>query len=104
MLVRINPDSALRRLPPDVARTLAKADSARDSEQLIERAPVLPLAEIKNGEPLIVLSTQGTKSSEVTAILVLAGAEPILAGHPKGSEQVAIGPWSLGKGAGEDAP
>jgi len=54
--------------------------------------------------PLIVLSTQGAKPAEVTAILVLAGVEPILAGRPKGSGQVVIGPWSLGKGAGEDAP
>jgi hypothetical protein len=106
MLVRTNDDSALRRLPPDVARMLAKpsSGSGADSEQLIERAPVLPLAEIKSGGPLIVLSTQGAKPSEVTAILVLAGVEPILAGRPKGSGQVVIGPWSLGKGAGEDAP
>jgi len=35
---------------------------------------------------------------------VLAGVEPIFAARPKGSEQVVIGPWSLGKGGGEDAP
>lgn len=106
ILVRTKPDSALHRLPPDVARMWAKpnAVSGTDSEQLIERVPLLSVGEIKSGEPLIVLSTEGAQPSEVTAILVLAGVEPILAARPKGSEQVVIGPWSLGKGNGEDAP
>lgn len=106
LLVRTNNDSALHRLPPDVARILAKPNSSNssDTEQLIERAPALQLGELKNGEPLIVLSTEGAKPSEVTAILVLAGVEPILAARSSGSPQVAIGPWSLGKGSGEDAP
>ncbi len=106
ILVRINDDSTLHRLPADAVRTLAKANSVNgsDSEQLIERAPALKLDEVKNGEPLIVLSAEGAKPSEVTAILVLAGVEPIFAARPKGSEQVVIGPWSLGKGGGEDAP
>lgn len=106
VVVRSNADSALHRLPPDVARTLSKPNSGSGSnvEQEIERAPVLTLGELKGGEALIVLSTEGAKSSEVTAILVLAGVEPILAARPKGSDQVVIGPWSLGKGGGEDAP
>jgi len=104
MLVRTNADTTMHRLPPDAARALAKPNSSSDSEQLLERAPALALAELKTGEPLIVLSTQGAIPSEVTAILVLAGVEPILAARPKGSDQIAIGPWSLGKGGGEDAP
>jgi hypothetical protein len=104
MLVRTSADTALHRLAPDVARALAKPNSGSDSERLLERAPALALAELKTGEPLIVLSTQGAMPSEVTAILVLAGVEPILTSRPKGSDQIAIGPWSLGKGGGEDAP
>jgi hypothetical protein len=106
ILVRTNADTALHRLPPDVARALAKPNSGsgRDSEQLLERAPALVLGELKTGEPLIVLSTEGAKPSELTAILVLGGVEPILAARPKGSDQVVIGPWGLGKGGGEDAP
>lgn len=104
VLVRTNADSALRRLTPDMARSLAKPNSGSDSAQVIERAPALAITEIKSGEPLIVLSTEGTKSAEVTAILVLAGVEPIVAARSQGSGQVAIGPWSMGKGAGDDAP
>jgi hypothetical protein len=103
ILIRANAESALRRLPPDVARMLAKPSPSRDAEQLIESAPVLQIAEIKSGEPLIILSTEGAKPTEVTAILVLAGVEPILAARPKGNDQVVIRPWSLGRG-GEDAP
>jgi len=103
MLVRTNADTALCQLPPDVARALAKSNSGNDSEQLLERAPALALGELKTGEPLIVLSTKEATPSEVTAILVLAGVEPILAARPKGSDQVVIGPWGLGRG-GEDSP
>ena len=106
VLVRTNDDTALHRFPPNVARMLATSNSssASDVEQLLERAPALALGELKTGEPLIVLSTEGAKPSELTAILVLGGVEPILAARPKGSGQVVIGPWGLGKGGGEDAP
>jgi hypothetical protein len=87
-----------------VARTLAKPNSTGGGEtaQLIDRAPVFKLEEVKGGEPLIVLSNQGENPSEMTAILVLSGVEPILAARPKGNDQVVIGPWSLGKGGGDE--
>jgi hypothetical protein len=58
---------------------------------------------LKSGEPLIVVSTQGAKPSEVTAIVMLAGVEPILSARPKGSSEVVLGPWSLEMG-GEAEP
>jgi hypothetical protein len=67
---------------------------------MIERAPALALSELKPGDALIVLSTEGVKPSEVTAITVLAGVEPILAAQPKGSEQMVLGPWNMGMGEG----
>jgi hypothetical protein len=73
----------------------------RDLQQMVDRAPVLSLGELKSGEPLIVVSTEGSKPSEVTAIVMLAGVEPILAAQPAGSEQMVLGPWSMGMGEGE---
>lgn len=71
-----------------------------DLQQMMERAPALTLAELKPGDALIVVSTKGTNPSEVTAITVLAGVEPILAAQPKGSEQMELGPWNMSMGEG----
>jgi TusA-related sulfurtransferase len=65
---------------------------------MIERAPPLALSELKPGDALIVLSTEGATTSEVTAITVLSGVEPILAARPKGSTDVVLGPWNMGMG------
>jgi len=67
---------------------------------MVDRAPVLSLEELKSGEALIVVSTEGAKPFEVTAIVMLAGVEPILAAQPSGSEQMVLGPWSMGMGEG----
>ena len=119
VLVRTNADSKLHHLPPAAARALAALNSGGtsggksgnepgsepvDVQQMLERAPVLDLAELKTGDPLIVVSTEGAKPSEVTAIDILADVEPILAARPKGSDQVVVGAWSLGMNGGEGGP
>ncbi len=118
-LVRTNADSKLHHLPPSAAHALAALNSGGtsggkagnelgaeplDVQQTLERAPVLDLAELKPGDPLIVVSTEGAKPSEVTAIEILADVEPILAARPKGSNQVVVGSWSLGMNGGEGGP
>jgi hypothetical protein len=115
MLVRTNADSKLHRLPATVAHMLATPNSAGkngsepgdrplDVQQMLERAPSLDLSELKPGDPLIVVSTEGAKPSEVMAIDILAGVEPILAARPKGSNQAVLGSWSLGMNGGEGGP
>jgi hypothetical protein len=119
VLVRTNADSKLHRLPPAVAQELATLNSGRtaggksgsepgdqplDVQQMLERAPALDLGELKPGDPLIVVSTEGAKPSEVMAIDILAGVEPILAARPKGSNQAVLGSWSLGMNGGEGGP
>ncbi len=71
-----------------------------DIQQMLERTPPLKLGELKPGEPLIVVSTQGAKPTEVTAIVVLSGVEPILASQPKGSKEMVLGQWNMGMGGG----
>jgi len=75
----------------------------RDFQQMLERTPPLTLGELKPGEALIVVSTQGAKPSEVTAIIMLAGVEAILSARPKGSTEVVLGPWNMSMG-GETGP
>jgi hypothetical protein len=74
-------------------------------EQMLQKMPALSLSELKPGEPLIVVSTEGAKPDQVTAIAVLSGVEPILRARPKGSKEVALGPWnmSVGGGSGEES-
>jgi hypothetical protein len=69
-------------------------------QQMLERTPPLALSELKPGDALIVLSTLGAKPTEVTAITVLAGVEPILAAQPKGSTQMELGPWNMSMSEG----
>jgi hypothetical protein len=119
VLVRTNADSKLHRLPPAAAQKLAAlnsggtpggksgsepGDEPLDVQQMLERAPALDLGELKPGDPLIVVSTEGAKPSEVMAIDILAGVEPILAARPKGSNQAVIGSWRLGMNGGEGGP
>ena len=119
ILVRTNADSKLHHLPPSAAHSLAALNSGGtsagkagsqsgteqfDVQQMLERAPVLDLGELKPGDPLIVVSTEGAKPSEVTAIEILADVEPILAARPKGSNQAVVGSWSLGMNGGEGGP
>jgi hypothetical protein len=105
--VRTNSDTRLRRLPADLARSLADAASGQapsDLQQKIESTPVLALSELKPGNLVIVVSTEGASSSDVMATLVLAGVEPILAARPKNSNQSLPSTWNLGTGGGEGGP
>jgi hypothetical protein len=81
---------------------------ARNFQQMLEKTPALTLGELEPGEPLIVVSTAGANPSEVTAIAVLSGVEPILRARPKGSKSVGLGPWNMsmggGGGGGEEGP
>jgi hypothetical protein len=81
----------------------------RDFNQMLDRTPLLKLDELKPGDPLIVVSTEGVDPSKVTAIVLLSGVEPILAARPKGSKEVMLGNWNMGmggggEGGGEGAP
>jgi hypothetical protein len=76
----------------------------RDFQQMLDRLPAFALSELKPGQPLIVVSTEGEKPSEVTAIVILTGVEPILAARPKGTGEMNLGPWNMGGGGGEGGP
>ena len=65
---------------------------------MIERMPQIPLSELKTGDALIISSPEGTKSGEITAIMLVAGVEPLLTTRSK--RQVMLGNWSLDTGGG----
>jgi hypothetical protein len=116
LLVRTNADSKLHRLPPTLAQSMARLNSAgtqpgksgseppENVQQMLESAPAFDLAELKSGDSLIVVSTEGATPSEVMAIDIFAGVAPILAARPKDSNKAALGSWSLGMNGGEGGP
>ncbi|MCL5669708.1 MAG: hypothetical protein M1423_00150 [Acidobacteria bacterium] len=69
-------------------------------EEMLQKMPPLSLGQLKRGEPLIIVSTEGAKPGQVTAIAVLSGVEPILRARPKGSKEVGLGPWNMSVGGG----
>ncbi|HEV2351223.1 MAG TPA: hypothetical protein VG028_15400 [Terriglobia bacterium] len=73
----------------------------RDFNQMLDRTPPLKLDELKAGDALIVVSTEGANPAQVTAIVLLAGVEPILAAQPKGSKQMVLGQWNMGMGGAD---
>jgi len=68
--------------------------------QALDNMPVVTLAEIKRGEPVVIFSSEGESPSEVTAIYILTGVEPILAAQPKGGGEMNLGAWNLSLGGG----
>ncbi|HUU12560.1 MAG TPA: hypothetical protein VM182_02480 [Terriglobia bacterium] len=146
VLVRTNPDSRLRRLPPFLAQMIAGVGSGGppptgppgqaptggaggwrrggpsaggpragaqaagsgersgngppDFQRMLERAPALTLGELQPGEALMVVGTEGATPSDVTAITILAGVEPILTAKSKDADQMVLGPWSMSEGEG----
>ena len=51
---------------------------AMDINSMLERMPLAKLEDLKPGETIVVSSTKGAKSTEITAIMMLANAESIL--------------------------
>jgi transcription antitermination factor NusG len=123
--IHITPDAQMRRLPDMMARMLvtrlkataggpvgakapqspAPSDAAHfgggpggDPQQMLNRAPAIQLADLKKGDAVMVVSTDGT--SEVTAISLLAGVEPLLEAP---AAQNLLSNWSMASGAAEAA-
>jgi hypothetical protein len=70
-----------------------------DMQQMLNRTPVIHFADLKKGDAVMVVSTAG--SSDVTAIALLTGVEPLLEA-PEASRNL-LSNWSMGSGGGSEA-
>ena len=78
--------------------------SGGDFAQILNRMPVVALANLAKGEAVMVVTTAGSSTSQPTAITLLSGVEPILTASPNGSGAASLlTPWSLGTGGAEAA-
>ena len=93
---------------PAVAGGGMRRGGMSNLSQALENMPAINLNDIKKGDPVVIFSSEGTNPSEVTAIYILTGVEPILAALPKGGGEMNLGTWNLslggGGGGGEGGP
>jgi hypothetical protein len=67
-----------------------------DMQQMLSRAPAIQLADLKKGDAVMLVSTDG--ATDVTAITLLAGVEPLL--EAPAASQNMLNNWSMNTGAG----
>ncbi|MGA2086084.1 MAG: hypothetical protein ABSG60_11240 [Terracidiphilus sp.] len=70
-----------------------------DLMQMLSRAPAMQFADLQKGDAVMLVSTQG--ATEVTAITLLAGVEPLL--EAPAASQNLLNNWSMGNGESEAA-
>jgi hypothetical protein len=71
-----------------------------DLQQMLNRAPVIHLADLQKGDAVMLVSTQG--SSDVTAVTLLAGVEPLLQA-PASTQNMLLSNWNMSSGGAEAA-
>jgi hypothetical protein len=71
---------------------------AADMQQVLSRAPAIQISDLKKGEAVMLVSTQG--ASDVTAITLLAGVEALLEAP---ASQDLLSNWSMNSSAPEEA-
>ncbi len=78
------------------------SDGPPDIQQMLSRMPAMPLTDLKKGDAIILVATEGSAGSVPTAITLVAGVEPILTAAPPGMNAAAtmLSPWNLGQGGG----
>jgi hypothetical protein len=113
IIVSIDKDSTLRRIPPELGERMSQRFQNRgsgtrptpsnapsdpagpqrdrprmggrggDLNEMLERMPTATLTELKPGDMIVVSSTTNTDPSKATAIMLVAGVEPILKSVPQ---------------------
>lgn len=125
--VHITPDSQMHSLPENMARVMAArlkgsapaagagAGQQRsgaggqgggggqgrsgDMQALLNRTPAIHFSDLKKGDAVMLVATAG--ASDVTAITLLTGVEPLLEA-PEASRDL-LANWSMGSGGGGEA-
>jgi len=108
--IHITAEAQLRRLPERMAAMLAMilkgttggipggpfagpngGPGGGDPQQMLSHAPAIHLGDLQKGEAVMLVSTEG--DSEVTAITLLAGVEPLL--QAPAASQSLLSNWSM---------
>jgi hypothetical protein len=65
-----------------------------DIQTTLDNSPNITIADLKNGDAIVVSSTVGATAGKITAIKLLAGVEPILT--KPGTQEMSLGSWDIG--------
>lgn len=101
LTVRMNSNSAMHKLPAEVATSLASRYKGGvrtgndEAGPLLDRLPSLQISDLKPGDAIMLSTTAGSDPAKVTAIMLLAGVEPLLAASPTATRDI-LGDWNLG--------
>jgi len=71
---------------------------APDFQRILNRMPQATLADLKKGDAVMIVATQGSVSGGLMAITLLSGVEPILTASPSASQAMFMAGWNLGGG------
>lgn len=129
VMVKVTPDSQLRKLTPQMAQGLAMLLKGRpegaappsgpaspgapagrnggppDLQRMLGRVPSVAIADLQKGDALMVVSTQNDGSSPAGIITLLAGVEPVLtAASSAGSAASLLSGWNMSAGQGDAGP
>src|SRR5262252_99354 len=78
-----------------------RSAGAPDLQRFLGRLPSSKLSDLQKGDAVMIVSTEGKASGEVTAITMLAGVEPILTASSPRNAAMMLSPWTLGESSGE---
>ena len=73
-----------------------------DFQQLLSHLPATPLSDFQRGDAVMIVATGSQQDTQVTAITILGGVEPLLQSATKEEASSILTPWSLSS-AGADA-
>jgi hypothetical protein len=120
--VRVDSDSTMKKLDPQLAAQLGRRYGAgrgdqdqaaargggapgrggrggADIGQMLDRLPAIQVSDLKAGDAVMVSTTMGSDPTRVTVIMLLAGVEPLLTAAPNATRDIMSG-WNLGGGGG----
>jgi Domain of unknown function (DUF5666) len=90
---------------PGGGQSRAGGGGPPDFQQMVNRLPAVTLADLHKDEAVMIVSTSGTGGSEVAAITLLSGVEPILTASPNGMGAAALlSGWNLSAPGGDGGP
>ena len=124
VVVKVTPDTQLRKLTPQMAQGLAMLLKGRpegaapppapaagpggrpggppDLQRMLGRVPTVGLADLQKGDALMIVSTQGEGNAPVSAITLLAGVEPVLTASASASGAATLlSGWNMSESMGD---
>ena len=108
--VQVTSNSDLRKLPAQAAASFATRNGAggaasagagagrragMDLSRMLSRLPTETLAELKTGDAVMIVASQG-RADSLTAITMLSGVEQLLSSTAAGAQPLTLSPWTLG--------